>query len=112
MTYDTHYPKYEIYETEKEWKILMPVIGAKREDVIVQMESGYLTISCKPSYVRPEGTVAYYKSLPLNPIHKTFMPNKDVLDTENITAKLVDGILEVTVPVRESAQPKKIEVQV
>jgi HSP20 family protein len=111
MTYDTHYPKYEIYESEKEWKILMPSVGAKREDVVVQMESDYLTISCKPSYVRPEGSPVTHKSLPLSQTHKTFIPNKDVLDTDNITAKLVDGILEVTIPVRETAQPRKIEIQ-
>jgi len=82
--------------------------GVNKGDVTIQFdETDSLVIRGKNTWQEPENAVArqfragdYYRAFQLS----------DEYDKEHISAKLENGLLEITVPRREEAKPKRIEI--
>lgn len=105
-------PACDIYETEKEVVVKAELPGLKKEEVNVSIENNVLTIhgerkfeeeTKKDNYHRVERTYGeFMRSFTL----PTFV------DAARIGAEFKDGILMLTLPKREEAKPKQIEVKV
>lgn len=105
-------PACDIYETEKEVVVKAELPGLKRENVNVSIENNLLTIygerrfeeeTQKDKYHRVERTYGeFMRSFTL----PTFV------DIAKIGAEFKDGILMLTLPKREEAKPKQIEVKI
>jgi HSP20 family protein len=105
-------PSCDIYETDNEIVVKAELPGVKKEEVKVGIEDGVLSISGehkfeeetrKENYLRVERSYgAFTRSFTL--------PTR--VDSTRISAEFKDGLLQVTLPKREEAKPKGIEVKV
>ena len=86
----------DIAENDKDQLVLKAALpDLKREDISVQVESDTLTITGERKY-----EVSRAFSLP------------STVDATRISAEYKDGILTVTLPYREEAKPRSINVEV
>ena len=109
----TWQPAVDIYESDaKEIVLKAELPGLKREDIDVTVENNTLTI--RGERRRDEG-------IPDNRYHRIeraygafsrsfTLPN--TLDGGHVRAEYRDGVLTVTLPVRDEARPRQIEVKV
>ena len=105
-------PACDIYETDKDIVVKAELPGLKKEDVFVSIENNVLMLRGerkfsdevkRENFHRVERTYGeFLRSFTL----PTFV------DTTKILAEFKDGILIVTLPKREEAKPKQIEVTV
>ncbi len=103
-------PAVDIKEERDRFVIHADIPGVKPEDIDVSMENGVITIkgekkteatTDKEGYKRVERTFgSFYRRFSL----------PDTADSDAITAKSAHGVLEITIPKRESVKPKKITV--
>lgn len=106
-------PPVDIYENDQHEIVLRAELpGLKREDLDIKVENNTLTLRGErkretdvkqESYHRVERTYGAFSrsfSLPAT------------VNTEQVQAKFVDGVLTITLPMREEAKPRQIQVQV
>jgi HSP20 family protein len=105
-------PAVDVYETENEVVIKANLAGAKKEDVEVNATEEALTIHGemkKEEEIKEEGY--YRRELRYGTFHRV-IPWPSTVDSENISAKFDDGILEIRAAKTEKAKGgKKIEVK-
>lgn len=99
-------PKVDILENEKAFELHVTVPGVEKEAFKIDLNDHYLTISGERKFTRTKeenhfhsietqyGTFSRSFSLPEN------------VNTSNITAKYVNGVLEVTIPKDEKKNLK------
>lgn len=106
-------PAIDIKETETDYQIVADLPGIAKEDLDVSIRDGVLTIkaeSRKESTEKTDGRVVrqerrvgrFARSLQLT----------DVVDDAKIQAAYEDGLLNLVLPKKEAATPRKIEVSV
>jgi HSP20 family protein len=106
-------PPVDIFENDNHEIVLTAEIpGVRKEDLDIRVENNTLTIrgerkreqeTTKENYHRVErlyGTFTRSFSLP------------STVDNEKVNAEFKDGVLKVTLPAREEAKPRQIQVQV
>ena len=104
-------PAVDIKETEKEFLIHADIPGVEPDAIDVHMEDGLLTIKGERSSETKEERDGYKR---VERHHGTFYRRFSLPDTANadeISAKSKNGVLEITIPKQEKAQPRKIEVK-
>jgi HSP20 family protein len=95
-----------IYKTENSYEMLVFAPGRIKENFHLDVKGHQLTVSYTPpeGFSRPEWILREYSR---GGFVRTFELGEDA-DTQNITAKYVDGVLHVSVPmVAGKQQPKK-----
>lgn len=105
-------PAVDVYEDENSFLIKLELPEVAREDVKVSLNDNTLSISGerrveneqkRDNYHRVERSYGqFYRSF-------TLPPN---VDTGAINAQFKDGMLRLTIPKKEEAKPKQIEVMV
>ena len=103
-------PAVDIFETEKEITLLADMPGVKADNLTIDLRDNTLTLSADTAPVdnsdeneilREYETGRYYRQFTLG----------ELVNQENIDAKLNDGVLRLTLPKVDKATPKKIAVQ-
>ena len=89
---------YKIKEEDGKIKILILAPGAKQEDVSIEEKENSLSVAIK-SEIWGEKKLSFS-------LAKTVDTNPD-----NISAKLENGVLEITLTEKEDSKPKKIEIK-
>lgn len=98
--------KCDIYEKEGNYFIEMDVPGFKKEDIDVDIDKGYLTISAKheesfddegKNYIRKERTYGSFS-------RQFYVGN---VDEETVKAEFNNGTLKVVVPKEEEKETKR-----
>lgn len=102
-------PPVDIYETDDTLVVVADVPGARREDLVLRVDEGILTIEARTAYTRPEDPV--HREFDLATYHRQFRLS-DTVDTERIAADLKHGVLRVRLPKAERMRPRTIEVKV
>lgn len=103
-------PAMDIKEKTERFVIHADIPGVDRKDIEVHMENGVLAIKDKRESVNREGREDYRR---IERAHDSFLRRfslPDSADAEGITATSQHGVLEVTVPKRHKAQPRRIDV--
>lgn len=106
-------PAIDIKETENDYQIVADLPGIAKEDLDVSIREGVLTIKAESRKVNTEETDGrvvrqerragrFARSLQLT----------DVVDDAKIHATYEDGLLNLVLPKKEAATPRKIEVSV
>ena len=101
-------PDVDIYDITDALVFIMDVPGVSKGDVNIEIdENNVLSIRAKTSYDQPDGLVMqefcagnYYRAFSLS----------DEFNKDGVTAKLENGVLELTVPRREEVKPRKIQI--
>lgn len=106
-------PRVNILENEKSFVLTAEVPGFKESDIDIAVHNGVLTLKGeRPSEKKEEKTEVYcLKEFGLGQFERTFRLGEHI-DTENIAAKLELGLLTITFPKKEEAQPKRIAIKI
>lgn len=106
-------PRVDVEQKSDAIVIRADLPGVRKEDVRVEATEESVTISGERCEEREEGggdqgykTIersygSFYRTVPL--------PQK--VNLEKLTAKMQDGVLQITVPVDESARPRSIQIE-
>jgi len=104
-------PRVDIFEDDTGLTLLADMPGVSRENFGLKVEGDTLTL---------EGDIAPATPADLKPVHaevqvaryrRAFTLSRE-LDSDAIQAESRDGVLRLRIPKRESAQPRRITVQV
>jgi HSP20 family protein len=106
---DAYSPDVDIYASDEAIVFAVELPGVNKGDVTIRIdENESLVIRGKNGCREPEKAVVrqynvgdYYRAFQLS----------DEYDKDKIAARLENGLLEVTIPKREEARPKRIEIK-
>ena len=104
-------PAVDIKEEPTQFVIHADLPGVDIKDIEITLENGVLTLKGQRASEKKEETEQYRR---VERVRGTFLRRfslPDVADANKVTAKCKDGVLEVTVPKREAAQPRRIAIE-
>ncbi len=107
----TWMPAVDIKEEEQHFVIHADIPGVEPKDVEIFMENGVLTIKGERNLEAQESGNDYKR---VERVHGSFYRRfslPDTADAERISASGKNGVLEITIPKKAAAQPKRIEIQ-
>jgi HSP20 family protein len=105
-------PPCDVYETDKEIVVRAELPGLKKEDVFVSVESNVLTIRGERKFAEEVKREDFHR---VERSYGEFLRSFTLptyIDANKILAEFNDGLLTVTLPKREEAKPKQIEVKI
>ena len=104
-------PAVEISESNEEIVLTAEVPGLEEKDIHLSVEDRFLSLSGERSVEKKEDCDCLRSERWYGKFSRTFrLP--EVADVNNIRAELKSGVLTITVPKKEEAKPKQIEVKV
>lgn len=102
-------PLTDIIETSEGLTLMLEMPGVAAQDVDITLEKRVLTIRGKVHVTQPEKLQLTYAEYGEGDFERAFTMADD-FDPEKISASISHGLLTVTLPRAEDAQPKKITV--
>lgn len=105
-------PRTNVAETDKHFEITLDLPGMRPDQFQIELHEGRLTIGGERSREEAqEGKTFHRVERHYGKFSRTFSLGQDV-DEGNVRAEYRDGVLHVTVPKTEKAQPKRVQVSV
>jgi len=104
-------PRVDIFEDETGLTLLADMPGVPREDLRLNVEGDTLTLEGDISPDTPAGLTPVHAEVQVARYRRAFTLSRE-LDSAAIQAESRDGVLKLRIPKRESAQPRRITVQV
>jgi HSP20 family protein len=105
----TYEPAVDIWESEQSLVLQADVPGVRKEDVEINLDQDVLTISGRVAIDDYEGLRPLYSEFNVGNFYRRFSLG-ETIDQSAITADMDEGVLTVTLPKKEKAQPRKITV--
>lgn len=106
-------PRVDILENEQEIRVHFEIAGVKKEDVNISINDDMiLTIRGTRKAKFEEEEKSYLRrEISYGEFSRSFqLP--DEIESDNIKAKFIDGVLNVTIPKKAPQEPKEINVQI
>jgi len=103
-------PPVDIYETDNEYVLKADMPGVSKEHIEITFNNNELEINGKIDEAYTSSDNLTYREFTLCNYNRKFLVS-DKINVEGITATLENGVLTVTLPKREEAKPKKIEIK-
>jgi HSP20 family protein len=103
-------PAVDIREEDDRFLLTADLPGVDRKDVEITVEDHVLTFKGERSTLTDENKEGFRRR---ERIHGSFLRQftlPDTADTENISATVNAGVLEISIPKQQKLQPKKIAV--
>lgn len=100
-------PLVNIYENEEEILLCLELPGVSRKDIKIQIDNGLLTLIGVRSIERKG--VSEWDEIKDVEYHRSFSV-PPTINTEQVAADLVNGVLTLRLPKSAAAQPKTIEI--
>lgn len=105
-------PALDMYETDKDVVVEMPLAGMKPEDVEVSFEKGVLVVKGESRKVHEVDDKNYYrKEIRSGAFYREVALPTPVLE-DKVSAEFQDGVLKIIAPKAQPAATKKIAVKV
>ena len=102
-------PRYTVANVAEAFEIEVELPGVTKSGLSINLEEDILSIRGERSGAMPEVWKPLHRELSgLN--YQLRLRVTTPVDAEKIVAKLEEGILKVTLPVKATAQPRRIEV--
>ena len=104
-------PAVDIKEEATQFVLHADLPGVDIKDIEITLENGVLTLKGQRAAEKKEETEQYRR---VERVRGTFLRRfslPDAVDAEKVAAKCKDGVLEVVVPKREAAQPRRIAIE-
>jgi HSP20 family protein len=102
-------PNVDIREAESGLKLWADMPGVSERDVEVTLKDGVLTIIGTVSTAMYEKLAPLYTEYNVGNYFRQFTLHEDI-DPAGIKARMRNGVLELDLPKREKAMPRKIQV--
>ena len=96
--------KADIRETDEGYEVIMDLPGFKKDEIEVQLENGYLTVSAAKGLDKDEADKKgkyICRERYAGEMSRSFYVGEDILDTD-IHARFENGILKLDVPKKEA----------
>jgi HSP20 family protein len=106
---ETYEPVVDIWESEQALTLQADVPGVGTDDIDINLDQDVLTISGRVALDDYEGLRPVYSEFNVGNFYRRFTLG-ELIDQEKITADMKDGVLTLTLPKKEKAQPRKISV--
>lgn len=105
-------PLVNIIETETGFTLTAEMAGVPKENIQVNIENSSLVLEGTVALTLPDQLQLTYSEMPpVTRYRRVFTLSRD-LDASKIEAVQRNGLLTVSIPKAEHAQPRKIQVQV
>jgi HSP20 family protein len=105
-------PAVDIYETDANVVVKAELPGVQKDQVGVEVKDGVLTLRGERKYEKEVKEENFHRIERSYGTFQRAFSLPTTVDQENISAAMKDGVLEVTLPKREAAKPKQINVAV
>jgi HSP20 family protein len=102
-------PPVDICEDADGISLMADMPGVSRERLNIQVDKETLLIEGEAKIDMPEGIQPLYADVRATRYRRTFALSRE-LDTDNIDASLVNGVLKLRIHKRPESKPRKIEV--
>lgn len=104
--------KTDVREQGDSYEVAIDLPGFKKEDVAIELENGYLTITASKGLDKDEDQTGYIRRERWSgKCSRTFYVGESVRG-EDIKAKMEDGILTMTVPKEQRQLPRKNTIMI
>lgn len=103
-------PPVDVYEDENAITVLADMPGVAKEDLTVRVEGDTLTLEAELRLGESQDMQATWAEVRAPLYRRSFTLSRE-LDAARIEAALKDGVLTLTLPKREHARPRRIEVR-
>jgi HSP20 family protein len=103
-------PAVDIFETDKEITLLADMPGVKADDLIIDLRDNTLTLAADSAPIDDAAEESILVEYETGRYYRQFTIG-ELINQENIDAKLNDGVLRLSLPKVEKATPKKITVK-
>ncbi len=103
-------PQTDIHESSDDLIITMDMPGVGKNNIDILLENSVLTITGNVDFTNYEGLKPIYTEYNVGNYTRSFNLSSEI-DQEGISAKIEDGVLELTLPKIKEAVAKKIEIQ-
>jgi HSP20 family protein len=103
-------PPIDIFDTDAGLVLRADLPGVTADDLELQVEDNRLTLLGKVTPPVPPEARLIHQEYRVGDFLRSFILSDDV-DHERITAKLTDGVLEVTLPRASTSQPRRIQIR-
>jgi HSP20 family protein len=101
-------PEVEIFELENLLKIRVDLPGLKKEEVTVELTEVGLTISGeRKREIKEEKKGEFYRTERVYGAFRRIIPLPETAKLEEVKAEFINGVLEVTVPLKARIETKK-----
>ena len=102
-------PAANVKETEDTFVLELAVPGLTKKDIHINIEKDLLTVSATKETVTKEGETVKRSEFNFNDFKRSFqLP--DTVNAELVKAGFKNGILSITLPKKEEATPRQIEI--
>ncbi len=106
----TFRPNVDVVEYADKFVLTADLPGATHESIELNFEGGVLALKASVTPRTPGNTNQVYREYAVGDYQRQFRLGDDV-NPEAIGAEFANGVLTLTVPKREAAQARRIEVQ-
>lgn len=105
------YPAINITEDPNAFYVSAELPGVKSEDLDLNVTANQLTLAGERRIGEATGDIRYHRREREAGRFSRAIALPGDIDADNVKAKLVDGILTVTIPKAEKAKPRQITIQ-
>lgn len=105
----TSAPRVDVTENKDRYELIAELPGFSRDQVSVQVKDGVLELTAEAPAPSSETQWLVRERRPTN-LSRTFRLPRDV-DAERIDAAFRDGLLVLTLPKKEEAKPRLVEIK-
>lgn len=103
-------PNVDIHETKDAICVRAELPGVDKEAIGVEVKDGVLILRGERKFEKEVKEENYHRiERSYGTFHRSFSLPSSV-DGEKVTARMKDGVLEVTLPKREEAKPKQVKI--
>lgn len=103
-------PDVDIFENENEVVLLADMPGVKAENLTIDLRDNVLTLTGNTEEKKRKGRNILVSEYEVGKYYRQFNIT-EVVAQDKISAAISDGVLRLTLPKVEKAQPRKITVQ-
>jgi HSP20 family protein len=105
-------PAVDVFETENELVLKADVPGIDMKDVEVKMENGTLSLKGERKFSHEKKENGYHRVERGYGSFTRLFTLPETVDAEKVSAGYKDGVLTITLPKKEIAKPRSINVHV
>lgn len=104
-------PRVDIMENDTQVVLIADMPGVSEKDVDIDLQHNCLSIKGNRVFKAEDGMKLTNAEFQPAYIYERQFTLGDIIDTENITASMKDGVLRLTLPKVKEATPRRIEVK-
>jgi HSP20 family protein len=102
-------PNTDIYETDDTLTVVMEIPGVQKKDMDVHLENDVLRVEGRVDFGNYEGLEPLYTEYNIGHFARAFTLSSKI-DQQQISAKVDDGVLTLTLKKAREAMPRRINI--